>query len=804
MNITEVFTELDSLFESKQYDKVEAFILGKIEQARAEGDRQSMISLMNEGIGFFRDKSEYNKSLKMCDEVIELMKQEGLEGTKGYATTLLNIANANRAAGQLEASLSYYSKVIDIYDRLLSKTDFEYASLFNNISLLFQEMGEDEKAIAALEKALKIAQLNKEARIEVATTHTNLAASLIRVKRYDEARTHLQEALTIFEQDEEKNFHYSAALAAMGQLEYLTGNKEQAIKLTKEAMEDVEKRVGKTQGYLRMEENLRMMLDEDSTETKDNILSIEKESRQTIQNGMELSKAYFEKYKDRILHAIPQLKGRMAIGLVGEGSECFGFDDIYSRDHDFGPAFCIWLTKEDYKKYGQQLDEIYQQLPKQLNESGDLQSTELENIQRIATQQAHNRIGVMQIEAFYQQILGVKHFPLSTEEWLEVKEESLLTATNGEVFVDELGEFSKIREYLKEYYPEEVRIRRLAQELALLSQMGQYNYKRMLKRGEYLTAEILLSDFIKHTLHVLFLLNREYAPYDKWLHKASKNLSVLPEIGDILIAIKDFSHDPQNLKLQNGENQITLTIEIIAKLIVDELKKQKLTVSDELFLSDQAWHIYNSLVKKEEEEHKKLVEEIVNLEWKAFDLVKNEGGRASCQDNYETFYIMRKSQYLTWDTQMLRQFRDDFIMANQKGRNLITEKYARMMESTSHEQYEQIKHLLPLTSEEQKPRIEQIISIQVKWMEEFAREYPNIAGNARKIHSFEDTLYDTSYETYLRGELLTYSEKMLVLYEKFIICHVIKQQNLTREIMIYTIKNYGYDTLQNAEQNIQK
>ncbi len=198
----------------------------------------------------------------------------------------------------------------------------------------------------------------------------------------------------------------------------------------------------------------------------------------------------------------------------------------------------------------------------------------------------------------------------------------------------------------------------------------------------------------------------------------------------------------------------------------------------------------------------KLVDEIVALEWKAFDEVKNEGGRAGCQDDWNTFQIMRKSQYLTWTDEMLQQYKADFIDSGARGWNMVTEKYARMMESNAKEQYEAIKNQLPPISEEKKQLIEIVVAIQVKWMEEFRKEYPHLGMNGRALRTEQDTEYATSYETYLRGEISTYSDKMLCLYALYIMKLYKEGKNLAKVIMMLTTAYYGYASIDAAENRL--
>ena len=151
---------------------------------------------------------------------------------------------------------------------------------------------------------------------------------------------------------------------------------------------------------------------------------------------------------------------------------------------------------------------------------------------------------------------------------------------------------------------------------------------------------------------------------------------------------------------------------------------------------------------------------------------------------------------------MLERFYVDFVEANQRNWNLITEKYGRMMESTSPEEYEKIAAQLPECSEQKRAIVEQIAEIQVEWMEEFAKEYPYMAGNARTIRKETDNPFNTSYETYLKGELMTYSDRTLSMYGRWIVELKKQDDNLAKRIMTNTALLYGYTSLEAAEKSL--
>ena len=203
------------------------------------------------------------------------------------------------------------------------------------------------------------------------------------------------------------------------------------------------------------------------------------------------------------------------------------------------------------------------------------------------------------------------------------------------------------------------------------------------------------------------------------------------------------------------------------------------------------------------EEKKLKIERIIDLEWQMFQKVENIGGLASCQDDFETFYIMRFSQYGSWSDEMVDFYLDFAEDALIQGRNLVSEKYARMMEFTHPEYYRhEIEPFLPSISEYCLSLIDKIADTMVRWETEFSHLYPKLSEAGRPITSEGDASGFTSMETYARGELSTYPVELLRLYSEYIDRLLTEGKSLSLINQQIMVELYGYDTIKEAEDSL--
>ena len=211
----------------------------------------------------------------------------------------------------------------------------------------------------------------------------------------------------------------------------------------------------------------------------------------------------------------PGLLPYLAAGLAGAGSECLGYDDEASQDHDFEPGVCIFLPGEDVvsRRDAFLLERAYDKLPR-----------EFMGFRRSLLPPAGGaRHGVIRTADFFTEKTGRPDGGLSPAEWLSIGEQYLLEATGGEIFFDGYGEVTRIREMLSRM-PEDIRLKKMAGALFLMGQAGSYNYPRCVAHGEPGSAQLALAEYVLAAIRLGHLLAGRYMPYYKWAFRSFRAL----------------------------------------------------------------------------------------------------------------------------------------------------------------------------------------------------------------------------------------------------------------------------------------
>ncbi len=286
--------------------------------------------------------------------------------------------------------------------------------------------------------------------------------------------------------------------------------------------------------------------------------------------GLALARQLYEEvFRPVLAQEFPEWEGRIAVGLAGPGSECFGFDDEFSQDHDFAPRLCLWLTEEDNASIGKRLQSRYEEL-----------TSDIPGI----SAHARDRSGVIPIPEFYRRFTGCPGAPENSLQWLRLADHYLATASNGEVFRDDLGAFTAVRQTLLRGYPADVMRKKLAARLYVMGQAGQYNYPRCARRGDAVAMSLALNEFLKAALQAVYLLNGVYAPFYKWLYRGAREL---PRLQGAVQVLGQLPACPE------GEKQER--IEEVCLFVQDELWLRGLSGSEDSFMVNQAFSVASEI-----------------------------------------------------------------------------------------------------------------------------------------------------------------------------------------------------------------
>lgn len=222
---------------------------------------------------------------------------------------------------------------------------------------------------------------------------------------------------------------------------------------------------------------------------------------------IDISHAFFDEIVKPILDAdFPDETARTAFGVFGYGSDVLRLDDDYSRDHHWGIRINALMPDALYRtRHAEILARVSAQMPAVWRGH---------SLQQSFANTAGLEIG--SLEAHLQRTIGLDHAPETAQEWLNIPEEDITHIIAGEVWSDPSQRFTQIRAALLQYYPEPVRLRRIAHWARYYSGMGAYALKRATLRGNDYYCNITFTRAMRLAVQLSFLLDKQYFPYDKW------------------------------------------------------------------------------------------------------------------------------------------------------------------------------------------------------------------------------------------------------------------------------------------------
>lgn len=257
VDIQEFYSVLDSLYEKKEMDKVEPYMLEVLSRAGNLEDLEGVVSVCNELGGLYRAMRRTDEALWTYEKVMEGLEQMGLKGTRNYASALINLGNVHIARKSYEKAYDIDRQALEILERLGGEA-YQRAALYNNMSAVLRELGRTKEAQDMALRAIEIIRELPECMDELATSYTNLGQAQAKEYAFSDARQNLMQALQLYENSSgDRDIHYANAVYALGNLDDAQGYYENAEERYIRAAKLIERDFGHTCDYDQIMEDLQ-------------------------------------------------------------------------------------------------------------------------------------------------------------------------------------------------------------------------------------------------------------------------------------------------------------------------------------------------------------------------------------------------------------------------------------------------------------------------------------------------------------------------------------------------------------------
>lgn len=544
-----------------------------IAETRLRNDDGLLARILNDYGGVLRNTGQYDIAASKLQEAREIVLRVSGRYSQAYVTTLLNMGTNELDAKRLSTAREVLHEALEIAEKL-SLQNIVYASVVNNLGMVYLALKEYEIAYKYQKESMHILRHCEQSRVKLAISCSNFAETCRLLGYKEEYGDLLEEAKALLKDAVgERHPLYSIVLNNLASSLYRDGKALEAKVLLEEALPVLLECYGShSKGYTLAIKNLELITSSLAQSgavvpnhvADDSLLELSTSPAPSglderflsesyrPDSGLELSRQFLASEVYPLLkQQFPKVLPRLAAALTGKGSECLGYDDHISRDHDFEVKVLLFLEGADYQQYHLPLESALE----------------------------HCRGGkayVVPIEDFFRKYTKSVAGPNTIAEWRDIPEQFLVNAVSGKVFFDNLGTFTAIRNRILGYYPEDVRLKYLAFYCIKLAQAGQYNYPRSLERQDYVAASLALNEAITMIMSIVYALNKTFMPFYKWQYKGMETLPILGAKvhGMLYDIVQSFSSDMSNVD----------RIETLCEIIIEELKQQGLSNETDGFL----------------------------------------------------------------------------------------------------------------------------------------------------------------------------------------------------------------------------
>jgi hypothetical protein len=251
--------------------------------------------------------------------------------------------------------------------------------------------------------------------------------------------------------------------------------------------------------------------------------------------GIELSRRFYaEVVRPWLSLVAPELPH--AATLIGYGSELLDFDDEISRDHNWGPRVHLLVSRANFERHAHRLVAEFSVIAPSAFHGEPIGWRNRPHPPASgpgALGAVEHGLEVHTLEATLERLIGVRSGETpSAIKWLGFAEQRLLAFTAGAVFHDDDGRLTAAREQLA-YFPNDVWLykiacqwRRISEEQAFVGRTGYV--------GDEMGSRVIASRLVRDIVRMGFLLDRQYAPYSKWLGSTFARLPSAAELSPIL------------------------------------------------------------------------------------------------------------------------------------------------------------------------------------------------------------------------------------------------------------------------------